>query len=149
MLPPEIAAAVISHVHSLQTQIGSYRKRHLWHGIPLLAFFVFAGLVPLEPENHVSHCIMERLFGLSCPFCGLTRALGNLYHGNILTAWKLNPVAFIFLPLGVVLLAYRGACVARPRWIRIPLWWELAIYIGVFGLFVIVWIVRTGLGCYA
>ena len=75
--------------------------------------------------------------------------MGNLYHGNIVAAWRLNPVALIFLPLGVVLLAYRTACVVKPRWIRVSLGWELALYIGVFGLFLIVWMVRIGLRSYA
>jgi hypothetical protein len=127
---------------NIPSRLGSYRKRHLWHGVPLMAFFIFAASVPLEPANHVSHCVMQRVLGMPCPFCGLTRALGNLYHGNVVAAWGLNPVALFFLPIGVALLAYRAICVMKPRLIRVPLTWELALYYGVFWLFVLVWIIR-------
>ena len=92
---------------------------------------------------------MQKYFGIPCPFCGLTRALGNLYHGHVYTAWSLNPGALVFLPLGAALLAYRTTCVIKPRLIRIPLTWELALYYGVFLLFVLVWIIRLLLKVYA
>jgi hypothetical protein len=66
-----------------------------------------------------------------------------------MAAWGLNPVAFIFLPVGLALIVYRTVCVVRPRWVRVPLEWELALYYGVFGLFVLVWMVRLGFRCYA
>jgi Protein of unknown function (DUF2752) len=136
-------------VFNLTPKLGTYRKRHLWHGMPLLAFFIFAATVSLDTAHHASHCLMQKFVGIPCPFCGLTRALGNLYHGNVTEAWKLNPVAFIFLPMGSILLAYRAICVSKPRLIRVPLTWELALYYGVFLLFVLVWIVRLELKAYA
>ena len=92
---------------------------------------------------------MQKYFGIPCPFCGLTRALGNLYHGHVNEAWKLNPVAFVFLPMGLILLGYRAICVAKPRLVRVPLTWELALYYGVFFLFVLAWIIRLELKAYA
>ena len=58
-------------------------------------------------------------------------------------------MALFFLPLGVALLAYRTACVIKPRLIRIPLTWELTLYYGVFLLFIAVWIIRLCFKCYA
>lgn len=128
---------------------GSYRKRHLWHGVPLLSFFVFAAVISIDPINHISHCVVQRLFGIPCPFCGLTRALGNLYRWRILAAWQLNPAVFAFFPMGVALLIYRITCVIRPRSIRIPLQLELALYCCVFLLFIAAWITRLCLKAYA
>jgi len=129
--------------------LGTYQKRHIRHGIPLAAYFLLASFVSLEPKNHVAYCLVQRFAGLPCPLCGLTRALGNLYHGNMSAAWELNPVSFVFLPVGAVLLAYRVTCVAKPRRVRIPLEWELAIYYGIFGLFILVWTMKLIFRFYA
>ena len=122
--------------------LGSYRRRHFLHGMPLLAYFVFAATVSLEPDDHVSLCMLKKLIDIPCPFCGLTRALGNLFHGNAFTAWLLSPAALLFFPSGIALIAYRITCILKPRLIRIPLTWELAFYYSIFLLFIMVWIIR-------
>ena len=53
-------------------------------------------------------CPFKLLFKIPCPFCGLTRSLKVLLHGNILEAFHYNilliPFIVFFLFLNVVLL---------------------------------------------
>ena len=43
-------------------------------------------------------CPFRFLTGLQCPGCGITRALHNLLHGHLTTAFTLNPLFVIALP---------------------------------------------------
>jgi hypothetical protein len=38
------------------------------------------------------------LTGLTCPGCGTTRGLHHLLHGNVATAFQLNPFLILALP---------------------------------------------------
>ena len=52
-------------------------------------------------------CPFHALTGLHCPGCGSTRALYQLLHGHLLTAFRLNPLMVLLLPfLGYSLLSY-------------------------------------------
>lgn len=64
--------------------------------IPAVLFLSWLGRTPLPP------CLFRELTGLSCPTCGATRAFHATAHGEILTAFVLNPagaVLFLLLPL--------------------------------------------------
>lgn len=47
-------------------------------------------------------CLIYNLFGIPCPGCGLTRAMINLLHGNILTSLQYNIIALPLL-IGYIL----------------------------------------------
>ncbi|WP_162831231.1 DUF2752 domain-containing protein, partial [Amycolatopsis ruanii] len=50
-------------------------------------------------------CWFHALTGLDCPFCGGSRALGALLHGDVLAALSYNAFALVvLLPLAVVTL---------------------------------------------
>jgi|SRR5215204_1886770 len=52
-------------------------------------------------------CPFRFLTGLQCPGCGITRALHNLLHGHLMTAFTLNPLFVVALPFLIfVLLRY-------------------------------------------
>lgn len=63
---------------------------------------------------------MYRVTGLQCPGCGGLRATHALLNGDIVAAWKLNPLFVVLLPvfgwLGVVfgLWWWRGISVPNP-----------------------------------
>ncbi len=40
-------------------------------------------------------CMLHTRFGVDCPGCGLTRSFIHLAHGNLHTAWTLNPVGLL------------------------------------------------------
>jgi len=43
------------------------------------------------------HCAFHELTGLPCVTCGATRSAIAFFHGNIVSAWKWNPLVFAFL----------------------------------------------------
>ena len=87
-------------------------------------------------------CPFRALTGLNCPGCGSTRCLHQLLHGDIVSAFKLNPLFMLMLPFAVwLLLRYTFAAFTgrqlrsielRPRYV-----WP------VLGLIVGFWIFRN------
>ena len=61
-------------------------------------------------------CPFHRLTGLYCPGCGSLRAVHQLLHGNLLTAFSLNPLlifslillTFWFISCGVIAMGNRS-----------------------------------------
>lgn len=133
----------------MHARIGSYRSRHLAHGLPVLGYLLFATTVSLDPSRHTSACLSQHLLGTPCPFCGLTRSVAHLYVGDYAGAFALHPLGAFFLLVATVLLTYRLTCVIKPRTVRIPLVWELWLYYGVFVLFLMAWLLRLSLHIYA
>jgi len=100
-------------------------------------------------------CWFHALTGLDCPFCGGSRALGALLHGDVGAALSFNAFALVVLgPLAV------GAWVAALRWEagRARRWWPAGTRgaLLVAGALVVWWVVRnlpvapfTGLSAYA
>jgi Protein of unknown function (DUF2752) len=43
------------------------------------------------------HCAFHHFTGLPCVTCGATRSVIAFFHGNIWSAWKWNPLVFVFL----------------------------------------------------
>lgn len=87
-----------------------------------LIFAVNPALLPFS-------CPLQRMTGLFCPGCGSTRALHQLAHGNLLAAFRFNPLAICALP-ALAVLAIRGRSETLPaRWI----WTALFVVIG-FGV---------------
>ena len=59
---------------------------------PLLA--VLPGVVP---------CVFRELTGLPCPFCGLTRALIAIMHGQVLAGLAMYPLSGVIVAAGLLL----------------------------------------------
>jgi hypothetical protein len=83
-------------------------------------------------------CLFYKFTGLYCPGCGSTRALHQLFHGNLAAAFKLNPLAVSALPLLIFgILAEMGVFFARPR--RLPYLYAWVF----FAVIVLFWILRN------
>jgi hypothetical protein len=55
-------------------------------------------------------CPFFALTGFACPGCGSTRGLHQLLHGNVVAAFKFNPLMMVMLPfLLYALLRYTSA----------------------------------------
>lgn len=87
-------------------------------------------------------CPFRALTGVICPGCGITRGLHHLLHGNLETAFVLNPLLFLLLPvLTYALIRQTQAVVTgrEPGGNRVP-----AAYIwALFGVVLLFWIVRN------
>jgi len=56
-------------------------------------------------------CPFRFLFGIPCPGCGMTRAYGSLFTGNVRDAFRMHP---LFIPLPAML----GLYVLNPPFLR-------------------------------
>lgn len=63
-------------------------------GLAVLVLFFY------NPGQHgfYPYCLFHKTTGLLCPGCGSLRAAHQLLHGNLLAAFKLNPLLTIALP---------------------------------------------------
>ena len=71
------------------------------------ALFVFLGLVGLAAtllwrfsptELQTPPCLFHELLGLYCPSCGSTRAARRLLHGDLVGAFRYNPLFVLLAP---------------------------------------------------
>jgi len=78
-------------------------------GLPWQGWLALAGAVGalvvvwgVEPQGQFFYprCWLHQSTGLLCPGCGATRALHALLHGDLRTAWTLNPLVVALLPVG-------------------------------------------------
>jgi hypothetical protein len=107
----------------------------------LLALAVGAVLFFFDPARHGFYptCVFHRVTGLSCPGCGGLRALHQLAHGHVATAFRLNALFVLLLPvLGWVGVRWvwrrTSGRPTRPGAVR-PTWlWLLLAAMGVFGI---------------
>lgn len=74
-------------------------------------------------------CPLHAMTGLNCPGCGTTRALHQLLHGHVATAFVLNPLTVSLLPLAACVAVRRGRVAVRPVWM-----WSLLVVVVVFGI---------------
>ena len=85
-------------------------------------------------------CPFRALTGFSCPGCGSTRGLHCLLHGDLLTAFELNPLLVLSLPfLLYALLRYTNAAVRgtaiSPHQLNGKYIWALLVVIMSFWVF--------------
>ncbi len=84
---------------------------------PVLAVLALLGAVAglvlfcFDPRQYPFYpvCFFHKTTGLLCPGCGALRAMHQLLHGHLATAFRFNPVLVFSLPI----LAWIGA---RYRW---------------------------------
>jgi hypothetical protein len=120
-------------------------KSKLWI-IPVAASLIVgvAVLYLIAPEKAtwMPPCLFHKLTGLQCPGCGTARGLHKLLHGDVLGAWRMNPLMVVAIPLlayliiGGHLRARRGAD-AEPR--PLPTWvpWLIVAVVAAF------WVARN------
>ncbi len=87
-----------------------------------------------SPTEHrfYPRCVFHVVTGLECPGCGTLRAAHSLLHGDFATAFRLNPLVFVLLPLaGLTWVVYRpaGLSAIPAKWI-----WALLGVIIAFGV---------------
>ena len=120
----------------------SKRQRILllgFYGLALLSAALVLGKFAPEQYGFYPKCSLFSLTGLQCPGCGGLRATHQLLHGELLSAWRLNPLVFIVLPTLFALLGahvywvFTGRSWATP--LLSPFWlWSVAGVSVFFGL---------------
>jgi hypothetical protein len=88
----------------------------------IITFFGIAGLIflyifPAGENDFYPQCMTNEWLGLYCPGCGTGRALSCLIRGDIASAFRLNPLLVMGLPLAVY---YYVGCVLECFSIRLP-----------------------------
>jgi len=87
-------------------------------------------------------CPFRFLTGFTCPGCGTTRALHQILHGHIYTAFTLNPLLLIALPFLLIALLRYSVIVMRggiPRRNALPAPYIYAIFFVILSF----WIFRN------
>jgi len=76
-----------------------------------------AAVRPWLPATLGPPCPLRTVTGVPCPFCGMTRGVTSLVHGQVSAAFSYNPGAFLVVAMALVLLV-------AWRWqrVRIPMW---------------------------
>ncbi len=61
----------------------------------ILIFVMFKSSV-IETINYLPHfCLFDKLIGVACPFCGITRAFCEMANGNLRNVISLNISSFL------------------------------------------------------
>jgi hypothetical protein len=87
-------------------------------------------------------CPFRFLTGFTCPGCGTTRALHQILHGHIYTAFTLNPLLLLSRPLLLIALLRYSVIVMRggiPRGNALPAPYIYAIFFVILSF----WIFRN------
>ncbi len=128
----------------------SHQSRKPWAARILVVLF-FAVAVPVaasilytySPTEHsYLPCPFHWLTGLHCPFCGSTRCVYSLMHGNIRQALAYNSLLVILLPM----IGYVGVRMVIELWtdrsapgVNFPIWLQRSLIV----LVVTYWIARN------
>lgn len=105
----------------------------------LLTYFLF------NPSSHSFFvpCPFKYLTSYHCPGCGSQRAIHQLLHGDLLSAFRFNPLMILSLPLifwGLATVIWNFIYNTQ---LRVKLFYSnLFIYV-YFGIVLIYWIVRN------
>ena len=74
--------------------------------LTLLALLFFARTLANRSSGFStgpSLCMFRNVTGLTCPFCGTTRSVGNILIGNYNVALNMNPLGYFSLAFLIVL----------------------------------------------
>ena len=87
-------------------------------------------------------CMFRALTGLACPGCGSTRALHQLLHGHVGSAFALNPLLLFALPILMYLLVrHTGWAISGTEPVRNRL--PPSVIYGIFFLLLSFWVIRN------
>ncbi len=82
-------------------------KKHLYQLVALLSVLAYGWLIYNSfflstSEEGITICWFKSLSGLPCPACGSTSGMVEIFKGNFLNAFQLNPFAYssLFILIG-------------------------------------------------
>jgi hypothetical protein len=106
--------------------------------ISILVVIVILFHIPREwiYDNSNSVCIHKSIFGIECPFCGMSRALYEMVHLNFNNAIQRN---FVVIPFVITIFCWTSTIVFKNASLRKVAW--IMTYITATG-FVIIYVLR-------
>ncbi|MBL4663560.1 MAG: DUF2752 domain-containing protein [Flavobacteriaceae bacterium] len=116
--------------------------------ITLFAIGVICVAVLLYLFNPAEHsyfipCPFHYVTGYHCPGCGSQRAVHQLLHGNLIGAFRLNPLMVITLPLLIYALGQKGYNFIFDTQHRVGLFYSKFFIYGYFGIALLFWVLRN------
>ena len=111
--------------HGFQTERQTFSRRgrveHLWILALALTAIIGALALDISPEGKLLYtsdycdfriqlpeiCMSRRIFGISCPGCGLTHSFVAMVHGDMASAIQANPMGPILFALCWLQIPYR------------------------------------------
>ncbi len=114
-----------------------------------LIIVILGGLFSLyhffNPATHSYFipCPFNYLTGYHCPGCGSQRAIHQLLHFNLISAFRLNPLMVLSLPLIIAGLGVNSWNFIFDTQHRVKLFYSNLFIYGYFGIAIIYWIVRN------
>ena len=114
-----------------------------WIALVIVSVPTLAVLFGFNPSHHGFYpfCAFHRMTGMQCPGCGGLRAVHHLLHGEVITAFRFNPLFVLALPVAAVMgvrRLLRGPG-AQPLSHRAKAHWGWAAFV----ILVVFWIVRN------
>jgi hypothetical protein len=86
-----------------------------------------AAALPLLPGHDTVTCPLRATTGIPCPFCGMTRGVSRVLHGDIVGAAALNPGSLLLVVTAVVVLVG-----VRRSTVRIPTWLPIVVVVALW-----------------
>jgi len=66
----------------------------------VVLYFVFSVLLKsFSGIDYLIPCLWKIFFGFECSGCGVSSSIIEIIKGNFQTAWELNKITFLILPL--------------------------------------------------
>lgn len=111
--------------------------------LSLFGGFIFVYYVYNPSTTLFIPCPFYYVSGFYCPGCGSQRAVHLLLHGNIIGAFRFNPLMVLTIPIMVY-----GLGVTIVNWIfgtkyRFMLFYSKLFIFGFFGIAVLYWVLRN------
>lgn len=112
--------------------------------VPLVGFVIaaLAALTLAPTTNGQVTCLVRIQTGHACPGCGMTRAAGRMFDGDLGGAFAYHPYVFALVAQGLAIAVWRYRWGNRPlsnlHYSRLT-----TILLGNLGLFIAIWAVRV------
>ena len=126
----------------LLTEMGNRRLTVFFVWLTLAAAGVYLFIFEPGKSGFFPVCPFRALTGFACPGCGSGRALHALLHGDLATAFALNPLLVLSLPFLLYALVRHTRSVLLGQPMRSNMLPASSIY-ALFGIVLCFWILRN------
>jgi hypothetical protein len=103
-------------------------------------------LIPFIEVPLPGVCTYQRLFGIGCPGCGLTRSFISFAHGDIQASFRFNPagpLGFLFVAAQIPYRCWQLRCIRRRQKELSWSWLGQTLFGGFFVVLMTQWLIRT------